>query len=329
VAFYDISFVIILNIIEENFEEEMQKILFVGLIFSSSLVAQTAYDFLKLDASARSASLGGSFVANIDDPAVIFYNPAGMNFVERNKITIGFLKHFLDANSGFLSYNPHIKKVGKIGLAFAYTNYGSFELLDELGNSKGNFSVNDLGLITNYSNLLGNDFSYGVNLKLIYSSIYNVYSLAFGFDAGLTYYDKLKQFSAGISFLNVGSQVKSYYNIKEKLPLDVRVGISKKLEYTPLRVFIEFVKLNEKSSSITQRFKNFIFGGEIYTSNYFILRFGYNNERKRELKIGTTTGTEGFNLGFGLNVSDFRFDYGLSSFGKAGVLHRINISTSL
>lgn len=307
----------------------MKFILVLFMFVSSTINAQAIYDFLKLDASARSASLGGSFVANTDDPAVIYYNPAGMHFVDNNKITFGFLKHFLDVNSGFISYNPQLKLIGKVGIAIAYTNYGSFELLDDLGNSRGNFSVNEIALISNYSNYLSDELSYGINLKLIYSSIHDVYSFAMGFDAGLTYFDKPKNFSAGISFQNIGSQLKSYYSIKEKLPFDIRAGISKKLEYTPLRVSIEFVKLNERAPSVTQKFKNFILGAEIYTSQYFTLRFGYNNERKRELKIGTTTGTEGFNLGFGLNISDFRFDYGISSFGKAGSLHRINISTKL
>jgi hypothetical protein len=59
------------------------------------------------------------------------------------------------------------------------------------------------------------------------------------------------------------------------------------------------------------------------------LRFGYDNERRSEFKIGTTAGIAGFNAGLGVMVSDYQFDYGYSSLGSVGGLHRIGISTSL
>ncbi len=307
----------------------MRLIILLTIILSSNLFSQSAFEFLKLDASARSASLGGAFTSNIDDPNVIFYNPASINYVEPDKISFGFLKHLLDVNSGYLSYTPQIKGIGKLGLGLIYTNYGDFEVLDESGYSQGQFTANDLGLILNYSDLIRNNLSYGVNVRLLYSSIHNLNSFAIAGDFGLIYYIPEKQFSAGLSVLNLGKQLDAYYTFKEKLPLDVRFGISKKLEHTPFRIYLEFVKLNEDKNSFFSRFNNFILGGEVFVSSALTLRFGFNNEKRKELKVGTTTGTEGFNIGMGLNISNYRFDYGLSSFGKIGSLHRINITTSL
>lgn len=54
----------------------MKRIYLVLVIFilvSSSLsYSQNTYEFLKLDMSPRAAAMGGSFVANNDDPDVIF-----------------------------------------------------------------------------------------------------------------------------------------------------------------------------------------------------------------------------------------------------------------
>lgn len=309
--------------------DKMKKIILLAVILSSNLFSQSAFEFLKLDASARSASLGGAFVSNTDDPNVIFYNPASVNFVEPNSVSFGFLKHLLDVNSGYLSFTPQIQSLGKFGIGLIYTNYGDFELLDEFGYSQGQFSANDIGIILNYSDFVRKNLSYGVNLRLLYSSIHNVNAVAVAGDFGFLYFIPERQFSVGISLLNVGKQIDAYYSIKENLPLDVRVGLNKKLEYTPFRIYLEFTKLNEKQNNLFSRFRNFIVGGEVSISNSLHLRFGFNNEKRREFKIGTTTGTEGFNIGLGLNVSGYRFDYGLSSFGKIGSLHRINLTTSL
>lgn len=64
-------------------------ILFIAvLVLTISAFAQTPYEFLRLDASARSAALGGSFVTNTDDPNVIFYNPAGVGFINKDLVSI-------------------------------------------------------------------------------------------------------------------------------------------------------------------------------------------------------------------------------------------------
>ncbi len=307
----------------------MKKFIFIIFILSSNLFSQNTFEFLKLDASARSAALGGAFTSNTDDANVIFYNPASVQYVEANSISFGFLKNLLDVNSGYLSLIPQIKGLGKVGVGVIYTNYGDFELLDEYGYSYGKFTANDLGLVINYSDFLRKNLSYGINFKILYSKIHNLNSSAIAGDLGLTYNVPEKQFSLGFSVLNFGKQIDKYYNFEEKLPLDIRFGLSKKLEHTPFRIHFEFVKLNEESGAFTSRFNKFILGGEIYASNALTFRFGFNNEKRKELKVGTTAGTEGFSIGLGLNISGYRFDYGLSSYGKIGSVHRVNLTTSL
>lgn len=307
----------------------MKYLVVLIFLISTNLFSQSSFEFLKLDASARSASLGGAFTSNVDDPNVLFYNPSAIYFVENNIISFGFLKHLLDVNSGYLSYTPSIKGIGKIGLGIIYTNYGDFEVLDEYGYSQGHFNANDFGFVVNYTDEIRNNLAYGFNLKFIYSTIHNYNSVALAGDFGFIFFSPEKQFSAGISILNLGKQIKYYSTIKESLPVDLRIGFSKKLEHTPFRLYLEFIKLNESSKSLFYRFNNFIIGGEIFASNALTLRFGFNNEKRKEFKIGTTTGTEGFNIGLGLKVGGYKFDYGLSSFGKIGSLHRINLTTSL
>jgi hypothetical protein len=290
--------------------------------------ATTAYNFLRLEPNARSAALGGSFVSVIDDPNIIFFNPGGISTLTNRQISFGFCKHLLDINAGYASYGQQLEDIGWIGAAVAYMNYGSFTKADELGNQLGTFSAGDLALVAGYSNLLYETVNYGVNLKLIYSSIDGNASTAIALDGGLIYIIPEQQISIGASILNVGTALKSYIDTKEDLPLDIKIGISKRLEHLPLYVNFNFHKLNESTDNFFDRFSAFSIGGEFTVSEAVRLRIGYNNERRRELKIGTSAGLAGFSVGGGLLFAPYKIDYSFSSFGDIGALHRITVGAS-
>lgn len=307
----------------------MKKTFLIFLLFFITVYSQTAYDFLRLDNGARAAALGGSFCTNIDDASSMAYNPASTAFHKKTSLSFGYLKHLLDVNSGSLNFTPFIKGIGRVGIGVNYINYGTFDQKDEFGNLEGTFGVNQLAFTGNYSMRIDEFFTYGANLKLIYSSISSVNSFAFAFDFGLLYYDIINQVGVGFSLLNIGKQIKNYYNIQESLPFEMRLGISKKLAHMPVRFSLDFTKLNANENSFFDKFKYFAIGAEFFISDNIILRVGYNSERKQDLKIGSSAGLAGFSGGLGIFISDYRFDYALSSFGKIGELHRFNLNIYL
>ncbi len=179
-----------------------------------------------------------------------------------------------------------------------------------------------------YAGSLDENFYYGANAKLIYSSIADRSSSAIALDLGIHYALPSQQIHIAAVILNVGTQLSSYIDTSEDLPLDLAIGISKRLKNLPLRLSIDFHKLNEKREDFIQRFKAFTVGAEFFLSKVFSLRLGYDNEKRDELKVGTTAGIAGFNVGLGIQVSTYRFDYGYSSLGTIGGLHRISLVTA-
>ena len=298
------------------------------LIASGNLFAQKTYDFLRIDMSARAAALGGSFVSGNDDVDVIFYNPAGMKMLTGKPASFTFVKYLLDINLAGVAYSQEVGDLGRFGAAIQYINYGSFTESDEFGNDIGQFKVGELAMLVGYANSLAENFYYGANVKFIYSSIADRSSSALALDLGLHYSIPEKGFDFGFSILNTGTQISKYYNTKEDLPVDFVVGFSKKMEHLPLKIFVDLHKINEKQDNFSDRFKAFSVGTEFFLSKALTLRLGYNNERRSELKIGSFAGLAGFNFGLGVNVSDYNFNYGFSSLGQAGSLHRIGISTN-
>jgi len=308
------------------------KTFFTTVIFflvSVSIFGQRTYDFLRLDMSPRAGALGGSFVSNSDDPNVIFYNPSGLKLIKDKKISFSYVNHLLDINLASVSYTQDVGDWGRFGAAVEYINYGNFTRADQFGNKIGKFDAGELALIIGYANNLDKNLYYGVNVKFINSSIANQSSSALAFDFGLHYSIPSQGLNFGISLLNAGFQLSKYFNTKETLPLNFVIGVSKKIAHLPLTLSVDFRKLNEGNDSYTRRFEAFSVGAEFELSKSLSVRFGYNNQKRKELKIGDFGGLAGFNLGVGLLISKYHFDYSYSSMGDIGSLHRIGISTSL
>ncbi len=308
----------------------MKKLLFaLFLLLSITIYSQSTYKFLNLDTSPKAAALAGSFVSNNDDPNVIFFNPAGINFLNNSPISFSFLKHLMDINSASLVYSREFEGLGRFSAAVKYINYGEFTKADANGMTYGNFGAGDVAFMVGYGNRLDQNFYYGANVKFIYSGIEDYSSTAFAFDIGLHYEIPETKWNFGFSILNLGGQLSSYFESKEELPLDMRLGFSKQLENLPFRFYWSFNKLNEKQESFFDRFKQITIGGEFKLGPSFRLRFGYDNEKRKELKIGSTPGLAGFSLGVGFNVSNYMVDYAFSSMGYVGSIHRFGISTNL
>lgn len=307
----------------------LSSLFIVSILTGSFTFGQNTYDFLNVDMSARAASLGGSFVTNNDDVDVLFYNPAGMSFLEKDPVSFSFVKHLMDINLFSLAYSTEFENIGRFGTAIKYINYGSFDEADEFGNRTGEFNAGELAFILGYTNEFSENFYYGANAKVIYSSIADESSSAIALDLGINYEIPNQKMNLAASVLNLGTQLSSYIDTKEDLPLDVAIGISKRLENLPVRLSLDFHQLNKERDELYQRLKGFSLGAEFYLSEVFTLRFGYDNEKRSDLKVGSSSGIAGFNGGLGVKISEYVFNYGYSSLGTIGAMHRIGLATAL
>ncbi len=299
------------------------------LLTAGSAFSQSVYEFLNLDASAREASLAGSSLARTDDPSAFYYNPALSVSSKDRAVTFGYLKHVLDVNGGYAFSTFRLPKEGYFGVGVGYLNYGSFEKTDQLGNEYGTFSAGDAVVTLNYANYLATDFSYGVNLKGVFSSIDTYSSSALALDLGLYYDFPDNMMGIGFSVVNAGRQMSSYDGVIEPLPFDIRLGVSKQLEHLPLILNFAFQRLGDPNLSISDKMRSFVLGGEFLLSDDFHVRIGYDNLQHQQMKVGLSSGIEGLSFGVGLKFFGYGFDYSYSSWGaKIGGLHRVNVTTA-
>jgi long-subunit fatty acid transport protein len=288
---------------------------------------QSVFSFIRNDASARFAGIGGSAVAMRHDPALIFYNPAGLYGMQNPQVSASYFRHIVDINTGFVSYAQEFKRYGWFGAGIAYVNYGTQRHVDHLENVLGDFTSSDLAFIVTYSNsVFDENFSFGLSTKFFYSSLTPEHlSTGFAVDLGIQYYVPQQDLTLGASLLNLGRQITPYEETRESLPLDLKVGVSKGLEHLPLVLSVNFHHLSEDTGETFDRFRGFTIGGEFTVTDAVRLRFGYRNEMRQDLKIGSAIGLAGFAAGFGVHVQSYMFDYGFTSLGKIGSMHHVTL----
>jgi hypothetical protein len=299
------------------------------LCLLASVLSQGTYDFLRNDISARAAGLNGSFVSIADDPNVLFYNPAALASLTRPKASLSYLKHLLDVHAGSLVYGQELEGIGTVAGGIVYMNYGNFTETDPSSNIMGTFGAGELAVVAGLGRMIDEHTALGINLKGIYSSIADYRSAALAVDVGLFYSIPSERITIGVSVLHLGKQVNAYATTKETLPLDVKVGITNRPEHLPVLLNLNFHKLNEQHDNLLQRFRSFTLGAEFHMSESVHFRVGYDNEKRRELKLGAGAGLAGFSLGGGVLYQEYQLDYAFNSYGKIGGLHRLSLSLNL
>jgi hypothetical protein len=303
---------------------------FVFLLFSAVTLGQDkgTFSFLRNDIGARAAGLNGSFVSMTNDPNVLFYNPGALTSLTESKGSAGFLKHLLDVNGGYLSYSRSLEGIGTLGAGILFMDYGSFTQTDESMNSLGTFGARDIALIVGLGRSIDEVTSVGVNLKIIYSSIAEFSSSGLALDLGVLYQIPSQNITLGASVLTLGTQLKTYSGAKEPLPLDVKIGITKRPEHLPVLLNLDFHRLTDQQDDLLSHFSAFSLGAEFLMSESVRLRLGYNNQQRKEMKLGTSANLAGISLGGGIVLGEYVIDYAFNSYGKIGSLHRISIGSS-
>jgi hypothetical protein len=334
-------------------------ILFFLIFLKTSIWAQiggrNVYDFLRLTPNARVTSLGGVNITLLDsDVNLAWFNPALLNDSMHKAVSINVVNYLSDITYGYSSFGYHFQNIGTFHAGIHYVNYGKMQETDELGNVKGQFSANDMAIVSGIARDFGN-IRFGTNLKLLYSNIQRFNSFGFALDFGGTWNFPEQNTTIGLVLKNIGTQITQFNKNapKSPLPFEIQLGITHKPQYLPLRFTTTLVQLQqyrliqkdpnqkpqldlsgnpipEKKKTFDNIFRHFVFGGEFLISPNFRFRLGYNHLRHQELKsTGTNFSMAGWGVGFGLKIKKFIIDYGFGNYHVVGGIHSFSILTNL
>ncbi len=313
----------------------MKKIILSLLLLIQFSVAATSltsgFEFLRTDFNTRTAAMGSSYLTLNGDAGGLFINPAGLANIQQQNFGFNYMNHILDINGGNAVYNRIFPKIGVLTAGITYMDYGEFTETNDYAEPTGNtFSAHDFAFVVGIANHLDEQFSYGVNLKYIYSKLEDFSASAMALDFGLLYrIPYVEDLLLGVTLTNMGTNFSSYEDTKEQLPLRFRVGVSKKLAHLPLEISASLNDMNMDGDIFWDRLRRFAVGGEFKVNEMFRLRLGYDHDLHYGFENSTTDKFGGVSGGFGIYWNNYRFDYAYSSFSVLGNIHRIGFSGSL
>ncbi len=308
-------------------------ILMLLTLSSGAQESQTEYNFLRIPVSAHGAALGGDNITIIeDDASLMISNPALLSSVSDKTIGLNFMNYMQGANTASATFAKVLKERMSIGFAAQYMDYGKMKEMDENNVQTGEFSAKDIVASGTLSYLLGKNIAGGITTRFINSYIGNYNSLALGVDLGLNYYHPEKELSVSAVVKNLGGELNAYDEEYGKMPLDIQLGVTKKLTGAPFRLSATLVDLNH----LDQKFINHLVAGvDIIISPQLYVAGGYNFRRASEMEIisdgeerGSSHGA-GLSLGAGILLDRFKLNLAYGKYHVTSHSLIINVSFQL
>ncbi len=313
--------------------------LFLALLYMFSTanaqvkLAQSGFQFLSVNQSARATAMGGAFTTMDGSPNVLFYNPAGTARMDKTYgVAVNYFNWIADIKhiSAAVTYSPNGGEYGTFGFSVQSVDYGKLEGTQVWPNAQGYVETGDfypraIAVGVSYARALTNKFVVGGQIKLVGQEMgssalpsgvtkKNVAN-ALAVDFGTIYDTGFRSLKFGMSVRNFSQEIK-YEEEGFQLPLTFQIGISMNvLDFMNIQSKMHRVMLSVDAAH-PRAFKEYInFGTEYWFMNSFALRFGY------------ITGHQEYNYSLGVGIQKFGFNinYAFQPFGVFGAINQFSI----
>ncbi|MGE5480530.1 MAG: PorV/PorQ family protein [Chloroflexota bacterium] len=250
----------------------------VCLSETSKLYAQaggSSVPFLLISPDARSSGMGETGTAIADDINAIYWNPAGLGFLDYfpptgdeeegepfRQVALSFSPWLPQFNSDlFYSYGtigqffPSLD--GTVAFNFIFMNLGEFTRTWDDGRVLGKFNSHEFAVGLSYGTIIAPDLAWGFQLRYIQSDLSPATAgndagvgISGGFDMGLLWKPQDLPYvgdalSVGLNLQNVGPKI-TYKSESDPLPTNLRLGAAYTLvkdEFNDLKVSADVSKL--------------------------------------------------------------------------------------
>jgi len=290
-----------------------------------SKVGTTAAPFLQIPVGARATALGESYTAIANGAESMYWNPAGLEWFEKNSASFNYSPWFASMQFFYFSGVLHLGEIGSFGasvtsLTTPYMLVTTVDYPDGIGQR---FNAADIALGVSYAKKITDRFSFGATFKYIDRRIWEMNATAIAMDFGILYQLPWENIKLGMSILNFGSKLQmqgvdaivmhdldasvagnndqimaDLHTSEWNLPLSFRFGLSYQVIQTEdheILLAADYVHPNDNFSSVNV-------GAEYGFMNHFFIRAGYK-------AIGLTDSQEGLSLGVGINYQFIGVDY--------------------
>ncbi len=328
-------------------------ILFQAVVFSQGGVTKTgttAAKFLSIGIGPRANAMGAAYSAVANDASAMYWNPAGIAYVNKYQGIFTYTKMFADINLNYFGVVIPAEGVGNFGVNVTALNFGDMDVTTELfpDGTGETFTAGSYAFGLSYARFITDDFAVGATAKYIREDIYNSSAEGFAFDIGTIFNTPFYGIKFASSITNFGTKMQmtgddllvrydqdpntsgnnetvdaNLSTDKFELPLRLQLGISRDfqvMEDQRFTIAVDATYPNDNDQWINV-------GGELSLFNNLVsLRGGYKTLLLDESQEGLTFG---FGLSYdGLAYFSIAVDYAYQKFEYLDNVHSFGVILS-
>jgi tetratricopeptide (TPR) repeat protein len=253
---------------------------------------------------ARAMGMGNAYVAMADDPTAVYWNPAGLDYVYQQSLTIFHASLPEGGLYDFLGYAYPTLDLGTFAIGIGRIGTGDIDQYDMAGQKVGStFSYDNYRLYLSYGLKLPYNISAGLSIKILRQGFYNLSLVEYSWDVNAT---------------GVGMDLGILYKLKlgditDVIPLALRFGLMRTIPIAGTGAFNILLDLDKSSTTDLGIF----FGTEFNYQGIGKVRVGYNNSS--------------IAFGVGVEYKMFQIDYAFGNPSYDAMLppiHRISLTVN-
>jgi hypothetical protein len=179
----------------------------------SSFVGVRAAEFLEIPVGARGIGLGSSYSAVCDDITAIWWNPAGLGFLEDREVMLNVVDYTLDLTYSYAAAAvPLMDGVVVVGGFLGYLDIPEMEIttIDAPQGIGRTFNAFDFQMGGSLACNFSDRFTAGLSMKYVHQDVFgNIAGNAFAIDAGAIYHTELldREIRFAFAVQNLGTNI--------------------------------------------------------------------------------------------------------------------------
>lgn len=193
-------------------------------------VGTTAANFLEMGVGSAGNAMGEAYVTISRDLSSIYWNPAGLGYMEHNEFQFSYQPWIAGINFGFAGGALVLPRLGTFAAGVTVMDYGRIDVTNMLmqEGTGETYSAQEYAASLSYGRKLAQWFSFGATGKYVASNIWHMTASALALDLGVVVNTPFFSFTGnredgldiGMSISNYGTKM-SYDGIDLLNPIDI------------------------------------------------------------------------------------------------------------
>ena len=276
--------------------------------------------FLKLGVGARGIAMGEAYAAVVDGADAVYWNPAGLDGVNRKAMLFMHALYLADISYDFASYAQRVADHTVLGVGVQYLDANTINATDEFGSSQGSINPHDLAVTLALSKRFFTDsdeeedqFVLGVAGKFIQSSIIETAKTGAA-DLSVAW-NPIHHLKLTFGAQNMGAPLK-FHDDADELPFNLKAGSALTFRRLILALDVNYPRDADPYVNVGLELKRPL--GE---SLWFAPRAGFNSHA-----AGSVSGLSSVSAGMGLGWRAYSVDFAWTPFGELGNAYRLSFA---